>query len=109
MRSGTRTNDPARRRRRRRASRTSSASHQDIPGTLCRAAPGRYLPGAIPMLGDYYFRKLPRRVQGRVEELVAALGEIAKDDLSSVLVHGSVARGDWVEGKSDIDLIVVVK
>lgn len=60
-------------------------------------------------LGDYYFRKLPRRVQGRVEELVRSAREIAGDDLCSLLLHGSVARGDWSEGSSDIDVVVVLK
>src|SRR5262245_6948592 len=61
------------------------------------------------MLGDYFYRKLPRRVQGRIEELVSALQKAAKDDLVSIIVHGSVARGDWREATSDVDLIVVLK
>lgn len=60
-------------------------------------------------LGDYYFRKLPRRVQGRVEEFVGSLREIAGEDLASVMLHGSVARGDWSEASSDIDVVVVLK
>jgi len=61
------------------------------------------------MLGDYYYRKLPRRVQGRVEELLESLKDIAKDDLASVMLHGSVARGDWDETTSDVDMVIVVK
>lgn len=60
-------------------------------------------------LGDYYYRKLPRRVQGRLEELSSSLQEIAAEDLASIVVHGSVARGDWVEGSSDVDVIIVLK
>lgn len=59
--------------------------------------------------GDYYYRKLPRRVQGRLEELSTSLQEIAADALTSIILHGSVARGDWVEETSDVDVIVVLK
>lgn len=61
------------------------------------------------MLGDYYYRKLPRRVQGRVEELLHALRDVAGEQLSSVMLHGSVARGDWEEDSSDVDIVIVLK
>lgn len=61
------------------------------------------------MLGDYYYRKLPRKIQGRIEALLQELDTIAGPDLASVIIHGSVVRAEWVEAKSDIDLIVVLK
>ncbi|MBL8741354.1 MAG: nucleotidyltransferase domain-containing protein, partial [Myxococcales bacterium] len=36
------------------------------------------------------------------------LQKIAGPELSSVIIHGSVARAEWVEGKSDIDVLVVL-
>jgi hypothetical protein len=60
------------------------------------------------VLGDYYYRKLPRKVQGRVEAMLHDLETIAGPELRSVILHGSVARGEWVEGRSDIDVIVVL-
>ncbi len=61
------------------------------------------------MLGDYYYRKLPRKVQGRVEAMLHDLEKTAGGELCSVIVHGSVARAEWIEGKSDIDVIVVLR
>lgn len=60
------------------------------------------------MLGDYYYRKLPRKVQGRIEAMLHDLEKIAGAELRGVILHGSVARAEWVEGKSDIDVIVVL-
>ncbi len=60
-------------------------------------------------LGDYYFRKLPRKIQSRVEELLRELEAEAETDLVSVIAHGSVARAEWIEHESDIDLVVVLE
>jgi predicted nucleotidyltransferase len=58
---------------------------------------------------DYLFRRLPRSIQGRLEELSSALEAAAGGLLRSVVVHGSAARGEWREGESDLDVIVVLE
>lgn len=52
--------------------------------------------------------KVSEAIQKKLNELVAALKNAHGDDLVSVLVHGSAARGDWREG-SDVDLVVVLR
>lgn len=47
-------------------------------------------------------------VRARLDELVRRLGEGLGEALVGVLVHGSAARGEWREGRSDVDLVVVV-
>jgi predicted nucleotidyltransferase len=59
-------------------------------------------------MSDYFYRRLPRAIQSRTEELVMTLKETLGDDLRSFVVHGSAARDDWKEGASDIDVIVVL-
>lgn len=53
--------------------------------------------------------KLPSDVRARVEEWIASLKEILGEDLVGILVHGSVARGEYRAGESDVDAIVVLK
>lgn len=48
-------------------------------------------------------------VRRRLDALVGQLQDTLGDDLVGVLVHGSAARGEWREGRSDIDLVVVVR
>lgn len=61
------------------------------------------------MIGDYNVRRLPRSTQGRLEEFVHALERAWGDNLVGVVVFGSVARGEWREGRSDIDVAIVAK
>lgn len=53
--------------------------------------------------------KLPTTTKSKLDELrdtlVAALG----DDLEALVVYGSAVRGGFVEGRSDIDLLVVLR
>ncbi len=57
---------------------------------------------------DYFYKRLPRSIQARMEELCADLRDAAGAELRSVIVHGSAARGDWREGESDVDVVVVL-
>jgi predicted nucleotidyltransferase len=52
---------------------------------------------------------LPPTTQAALQEMTEALRAAAGDNLASVLVHGSAARGEFVEGTSDVDAIVVLK
>ncbi|MGZ3416734.1 MAG: nucleotidyltransferase domain-containing protein [Polyangiales bacterium] len=52
--------------------------------------------------------KVSDAVQAKLDTLVTALKKEMGDDLVSVLVHGSAARGGWREG-SDVDLVIVLK
>lgn len=60
-------------------------------------------------MSEYFYRRLPRAIQSRTEELVVTLRELLGDDLRSFVVHGSAARDDWKEGSSDIDVIIVLQ
>jgi predicted nucleotidyltransferase len=60
-------------------------------------------------MSDYHYRRLPRSIQSRTEELVQSLKTLLGEDLRSVVVHGSAARDDWHEGESDIDVIIVLR
>lgn len=51
---------------------------------------------------------LPIAVRNRVEELVFSLKKTLDRDLSALLLHGSVVRGHYIEGSSDVDLLIVV-
>lgn len=44
-----------------------------------------------------------------VRELSNAIGEKFKDDIDFIILYGSAARGEFVKGVSDIDLLVQVK
>jgi predicted nucleotidyltransferase len=54
-------------------------------------------------------KNLPSDVRSRVEEWTKSLEKTLGDDLVGILVHGSVARGEYRPGESDVDAIVVVK
>lgn len=53
--------------------------------------------------------QLPVSIQSKLEvlrtSLIAALG----DDLQALIVYGSAVRGGYVEGRSDVDLLVVLR
>jgi predicted nucleotidyltransferase len=53
--------------------------------------------------------KLPQLVRRRIDELKKSLEATLGDELACLLIHGSAARGEYREGQSDIDLVVVLK
>lgn len=53
--------------------------------------------------------KVSEEARKRLDELVRGLEEGLGDDLVGVLVHGSAARGEWRAGRSDVDVVVVVR
>jgi predicted nucleotidyltransferase len=53
--------------------------------------------------------RLPAAVRGHLEELRRNLTKLLGDDLVGLLVYGSAARGEYREGRSDVDLMLVVK
>jgi predicted nucleotidyltransferase len=53
--------------------------------------------------------KLPAPVRRRLDELKTSLTAALGDDLACLLIYGSAARGEYREGQSDIDLMVVLK
>ena len=54
-------------------------------------------------------KNLPSDVRSRVEEWTKSLEKALGDDLVGILVHGSVARGEYRPGESDVDAIVILK
>lgn len=57
---------------------------------------------------NVHWETVARRARDGVEALARAVEEAAGADLASVVVHGSATRGDWVDGKSDLDVIIVL-
>jgi predicted nucleotidyltransferase len=53
--------------------------------------------------------KLPAPVRRRLDELKKSLESALGDDLACLLVYGSAARGEYKDGRSDLDLMVVLK
>lgn len=53
--------------------------------------------------------KLPQPVRRRLDELKKSLESALGDELACLLIHGSAARGEYREGESDVDLVVVLK
>src|SRR5262245_55409430 len=51
---------------------------------------------------------LPAAARAPLAELVAGLTRAAGDNLAALVVYGSAVRGSYVEGVSDIDVIVVL-
>ncbi|MET7418799.1 nucleotidyltransferase domain-containing protein [Dactylosporangium sp. NPDC005555] len=43
-----------------------------------------------------------------VLQLVDRIADVVRDSLRAVILHGSLATGDFLAGRSDIDLLVVV-
>jgi predicted nucleotidyltransferase len=52
---------------------------------------------------------LPANIRSRLEELAHTLQVQLGPNLVSLLVFGSGARGHWEEGRSDVDLVLVLK
>ncbi|MCA9805065.1 MAG: nucleotidyltransferase domain-containing protein [Cyanobacteria bacterium HKST-UBA02] len=52
---------------------------------------------------------LPDTVKQSLAHLVEDLKRVAGDNLDGVVVYGGVARGSYTEGKSDINLIILLK
>ena len=53
--------------------------------------------------------QLPSDVRARIVEWTKTLEKELGDDLVGILVHGSVARGEYRPGESDVDAIVILK
>ncbi|MFT3774224.1 MAG: nucleotidyltransferase domain-containing protein [Minicystis sp.] len=53
--------------------------------------------------------KLPAPVRRRIDDLKKSLTATLGDDLACLLIHGSAARGEYREGQSDVDLMLVLK
>ncbi|MDP2974054.1 MAG: nucleotidyltransferase domain-containing protein, partial [Candidatus Diapherotrites archaeon] len=49
------------------------------------------------------------KVEAFLQEFVSALAEKHAKDIDFILLFGSAARGEFVLGKSDVDLIIQVK
>jgi len=52
---------------------------------------------------------LPADVKAKLGAMVAALKEALGHDLESVVVHGSAVRGGFVPGRSDVDVLIVLR
>src|SRR6185295_8163489 len=52
---------------------------------------------------------LPQATRAPLAELVSGLERAAGDNLVSLVVYGSAVRGSYVDGVSDIDVIVVLR
>lgn len=54
-------------------------------------------------------RDLTPDVRDKLDGLQHALRDALGDDLVALVLYGSAARGGWVAGRSDVDLIVVLR
>jgi predicted nucleotidyltransferase len=54
-------------------------------------------------------KEVTPEVRARLEELANTLRAQLGDDLVGLLVFGSAARGGWVEHRSDVDLVLVLR
>jgi len=54
-------------------------------------------------------RTLPAAIDGRLRELADTLRSHLGDNLVSLVVFGSAVRGGWKEGRSDVDLVLVLR
>jgi predicted nucleotidyltransferase len=54
-------------------------------------------------------KNLPPELRARLDELVTSLKTELKDNLVSLIVFGSAVRGGWIERKSDVDLVLVMR
>jgi predicted nucleotidyltransferase len=61
------------------------------------------------MAGNTTWERLPGAVRAKVDELRASLVAALGQDLVALLAHGSAARGEYKDGKSDVDLVIVVR
>src|SRR5262245_38323612 len=53
--------------------------------------------------------RLPASVRAQLDDLRRSLEQTLGHDLVGLLVYGSAARGEYREGRSDVDLMVVVR
>lgn len=53
--------------------------------------------------------ELPAPVKAKLEALTTKLVVSLGDDLQALVVYGSAVRGGYVDGRSDVDLLVVVR
>ncbi len=53
--------------------------------------------------------RLPPAVRGQLDDLRKTLELVLGDDLVGLLVYGSAARGEYRTGRSDVDLMVVLR
>lgn len=51
---------------------------------------------------------LPAHIKERLDELTKSLSSALGDDLVGVIVHGSVVRGEYRPGESDVDVVIVL-
>jgi predicted nucleotidyltransferase len=59
--------------------------------------------------GNAGLETLPESVRERLQELANALDAALGADLVGILVHGSVVRGEYRPGESDVDVIVILE
>ena len=52
---------------------------------------------------------LPPHIRERLDELTRSLAATLGDDLVGVLVHGSVVRGEYRPGESDVGVVLVLE
>ena len=52
--------------------------------------------------------QLPEKFEKRLSEFVQTLRDLLGDDLKSIILHGSAARGEFDTKRSDLNLLVVV-
>ncbi len=59
-------------------------------------------------MGKHYLDTLTRAARTPLDELAKSLRAILEDKLASVIVYGSAARGDYKEGRSDLDVMIIL-
>ena len=65
-------------------------------------------PAAQPRRSREALERLPAPVRRHLDDLTTALEAALGENLAGLLVHGSVARGEYREGVSDVDLVIVL-
>lgn len=60
-------------------------------------------------MGSKQLEPLPPFVADKLHALEQALVQALGDDLEALVVYGSAVRGGYVEGRSDVDLLVVLR
>lgn len=53
--------------------------------------------------------KLPTPIEAKLQTLKDALAKALGEDLQALAVYGSAVRGGYVEGRSDVDVLVVLR
>src|SRR5258708_37396687 len=59
-------------------------------------------------MGKHHYDALPRAARAPLDALVKTLRGVLEENLRSVIVHGSAARGDYRAGVSDLDVVLVL-